>query len=207
MPIEIKRPVYVCGENPGMTLYKPDTDQPIAIASYWHVTYSPHGVGNALVMWLDESTLFTSGIFTDNIPLARLLMDTLTQHFPEFSDVPVSALPYYEAACEHTFNDTDGYIVTCNSEKNKIVVKWAGLLDIKTLSWPGFPAGSKSFDLQNVICPCNSGIITINDQMMNGQVKTGTFSDNSPSSTAFLAFAESWVGPHNNISDNEGEEL
>ena len=35
MSIDIKRPVFVCGENPGMTLYKPDTDQPVAIVSYW----------------------------------------------------------------------------------------------------------------------------------------------------------------------------
>jgi hypothetical protein len=209
MPIDIKRPVFVCGENPGMTLYKPDTDQPIAIVSYWTVTYSPHGIGKALVMWLDESNspgtgLSSGGIFTDNIPLAHILMDTLTQHFPEFSDVPVSALPYKEAHCEHTFNSSDGYVVTCRSGENKIVVEWANLLDQKSLSWSGFPTGNQSFDLQNVICPCGSGKITINNRSVNGKVKIGTFADNSPSSTAFLAFAESWVGP---IPKNESEEL
>jgi|CXWL01.1.fsa_nt_gi hypothetical protein len=202
MPIEIKRPVYVCGENPGMTLYKPDTDQAIAVVSYWHVTYSPFGTGNALVIWLNESnfpetTIASGGIFTDNIPLAHNLIDTLTQHFPEFNDVPVAVLPYHEARCEHTFNGSEHYIVTCNSAKNKIVVEWADLLDRKSLSWPRFPAGSQNFDLQNVICPCSSGIISINNSVVNGKVKISTLSNGHPSSTAFLAFAESWVGPFN----------
>lgn len=204
MPIDIKRPVYMCGENPGMTLYKPDTDQAVAIVSYWHVTYSPYGTGNALVMWLNESKLPEGGIFTDNIPLARILMDTLTQHFPEFSDVPVAELPYHDAHCGHTFNSSERYIVTCNSAKNKIFIEWADLLDRKSLSWPGFPAGSQNFDLQNVICPCGSGTISINGSILNGKVKTSTRSDGQPSSTAFLAFAESWVGPFNN---NESEKI
>jgi hypothetical protein len=209
MPIDIKRPIFVCGENPGMTLYKPDTDQPVAIVSYWIVTYSPHGTGNVLVMWLDEShfpesSLASGGIFTDNIPLAHILIDTLTQHFPEFSDVPVAKLPYHEAQCGHTFNDTDRYVATCYSGENKIVVEWAGLLDHKSLSWPGFPTGDQSFDLQNVICPCNSGTLAINNQLLKGKVKTGKFADNSPSSSAFLAFAESWVGP---ILNNKSEDL
>ncbi len=202
MPINIKRPVFVCGENPGMTLYKPDTDQPVAVASYWHVTYSPQGTGNALVIWLDESNfpesaIASGGVFTDNLPLAHILTDTLTQHFPEFSDIPVSALPYHEAHCEHTFNNSEGYRVTCKSKKDNLTLTWADLLDRKSLSWPKFPTGDQAFDLQNVICPCASGNITINNHVVNGKVKTGTSSDNTPSSTAFLAFAESWVGPLN----------
>ena len=48
MSVDIKRPVFLSGENPGMTLYETNTDHPIAILSYWHVTDSPHGIGNAL---------------------------------------------------------------------------------------------------------------------------------------------------------------
>jgi hypothetical protein len=196
MAITIKRPVYLCGENPGMTLYKADTDQPVAIVSYWHVTYSPHGTGNALILWLHESTELRGGIFTDNLPLAHILVDTLTRHFPEFKDVPVADLPYTEADCEDSFNETDGYIVSCTSGEDRIAVEWANLLDQKALSWPGFPAGKQNFDLQNVICPCGSGTITVNNQTISGKVKKTSTSENTPSSSAFLAFAESWVGPN-----------
>jgi len=210
MPIDIKRPVFLSGENPGMTLYKSDTDYPVAIISYWHVIDSPHGIGNALVLWLDEiavseSARTLSGIFTDNLSLARTLMQTLTRYFPEFSDVSVDALAYYEAHCEHVFNDSGQYRVTCKSGQNKIVVEWRDLLDRRSISWSGFPAGNQSFDLQNVICPCGSGTLIINDFVVNGTVKTGTRTDGHPSSTAFLAFAESWVGPINAPSDNGSE--
>jgi hypothetical protein len=196
MPIDVQYPVYLCGENPGLTLFKPDTDQPVAVASYWHVTYSPHGVGNALVLWLDASAspLASGGIFTDNISLARILVDTLTQHFPEFSDVPVAALPYHEAHCGHTF-DGSRYVATCQSGGNRISIEWADLLDRKFLSWTQFPTGEQNFDLHNIVCPCNSGRILVNDEPVKGSIKTRTLSDGHPSSTAFLAFAESWVGP------------
>lgn len=195
MAIEIKRPVFLCGENPGMTLYKSDAEQILAIVSYWHVTYSPHGTGNALVMWLDESIPFPAGIFTDNIPLAQILVNTLIQHFPEFKNFPISKLPYHSSHCEHIFKN-DRYLASCSSGKNKITVEWSEMLDQKSLSWVNFPIGDQNFDLNTVICPCNSGTLSINEINVMGKVKTGLSSDNMPSSSAFLAFAESWVGPN-----------
>ena len=192
MSIAIKRPVFMCGENPGMTLYAPGTDQPSAIASYWHVTYSAYGSGNALVLWLQTGH---GGVFTDNLLLARALIDTLTQYFPEFSDTPVGALPHLEAACQHRFNGTDRYVVTCQTRTNKYVLEWASLLDHKLVLWPQFPAGQQVFDLSTVICPCRHGAISIDGKTIPGEVQTGTSSDGHQSSTAFLAFAESWLGP------------
>ena len=202
MSIDIRRPVFLSGENPGMTLYKPNTDEPLAVISYWHVTDSLYGIGNALVLWLDEkgfpeSTLAFSGIFTDNQSLARTLMETLTRYFPEFESVPVDALKYHDARCEHTFDDSRQYRVNCTSGQDEIIVEWIDPLDRRAISWPGFPAGEQSFDLHNVICPCGVGTLSINGQMVDGKVKTGTRSDGYPSSSAFLAFAESWVGPLN----------
>jgi hypothetical protein len=202
MSIDIKRPVFLSGENPGMTLYEPDTDHAVAVISYWHVTDSPHGIGNALVLWLDkndvpESTRTFSGVFTDNQSLARTLMQTLTRYFPEFKDVPVDALEYHDAHCEHVFDGSRQYRVRCISGEHEIVVEWLDPSDRKAISWPGFPAGEQSFDLQNVICPCGSGTLKIDDRVVNGKVKTGTRADGTPSSSAFLAFAESWAGPLN----------
>jgi hypothetical protein len=208
MPIDIQRPVFLSGENPGMTLYKPGTDQPVAILSYWHVTDSPHGTGNALVLWLDQAGdadfhLASSGIYTNNLSLAHTLMQTLTQHFPEFRNVPAASLPYREAHCEHVFNSDGRYIVTCHSEAKKIVVEWAKPLDRRSISWPGFPAGDQLFDLRNVLCPCGSGMLTINGMTIDGEVKTAVRTDGYPSSTAFLAFAESWIGPMNHYNASE----
>jgi len=211
MHVDIKRPVFLSGENPGMTLYTPSTDKPIAVLSYWHVTDSPHGTGNTLVIWLDETIaseaiqLFPGGIFTDNISLARELVETLTQYFPEFSDVPIIALPYQEAYCEHTYDNGNRYSATCISERYKIVVEWIEPLDRRAISIPDFPIGNQFFELRNVISPCRSGTLTINNKQLPGEIQIGTRPDGSPSSTAFLAFAESWVGPININPNFTGE--
>lgn len=200
MAIETKRPVFLCGENPAMTLYAPWAEQAVAIASFWHVTYSPQGTGDALVLWLDknalpDSPLLPGGVFSDNLPLAHLLIETLTRHFPEFHEVEVTSLPYLHAECRHTFNGFDRYSVTCQAGNHRVVVEWSGLLDQKLILWPKFPAGKQAFDLSTVICPCHSGKISVDGVVIPGEVQTGPSADGHLSSTAFLAFAESWLGP------------
>ncbi len=197
---EIKRPVFMSGENPGLRLYEPDTEHLVAVASYWHCTYSPLGVGHALVLWLDSPLMSgldayrNGGIFTDNVPLARALVEKLTQHFPEFRGLPVTDLPYVEAVCDHTF-DGRRYTAHCRAEAVEVEVVWEDLLDQKYLNWPQFPAGPAAYDLATVICPCRMGRVTLNGIVVPGEVLQANAADGSPSSTAFLAFAESWVGP------------
>jgi hypothetical protein len=194
---EIKRPVFFSGENPGMTLYVPGTEQITAVASYWICTDSPWGVGHALVLWLDTTPatdMGQGGIFTDNLDLAQVLVKELTQHFPEFQGVPVDALAYADAHCNHTY-DGAGYRVVCQTAKTKVDIEWAEILDRKQVIWPQFPAGKVAYDLTTVICPCRVGRIQINDKLMVGEVKTARTAGGALSSTAFLAFAETWIGP------------
>jgi len=192
---EIKVPIFFSGENPGMTLYAPGTDQAVTVASYWHCTDSPWGVGHALVLWLGaESEIGHGGIFTDNLDLAQILVSKLTQYFPEFTDIPVSTFEFVNASCEHAF-DGDCYLVTCQTPKARIEMEWIGPLDRKQLIWPQFPTGTTAFDLTTVICPCQAGHIQLNGKPVAGEVKTSKTANGRPSSTAFLAFAETWVGP------------
>ena len=196
---EIKVPVFFSGENPGMTLYAPGTEQVAAVASYWYCTDSPWGVGHALILWLGTETTTTTeivrgSIFTDNLDLAQVLVNKLTQYFPEFKDIPVSTFAFVNARCEHTF-DGDCYRVMCQTPETRIEMEWVGLLDRKQLIWPQFPAGTAAFDLTTVICPCQIGRIQLNGRLMEGEIKTSKTANGRPSSTAFLAFAETWIGP------------
>lgn len=196
---EIKRPVLFSGENPGMTLYAPGTDQMVAVASYWVCTDSPYGVGHVLILWLAvENTAVSDvghgGIFTDNHDLAQVLVENLTQHFPEFRDVPVATLAYTDARCEHTF-DGARYQVMCQTAKIKMEIEWSGVLDRKQIIWPQFPAGEAAYDLTTVICPCQMGHIQLNGKLLQGEIRKTQAADGQFSSTAFLAFAETWIGP------------
>jgi hypothetical protein len=196
---EIKRPVFFSGENPGMTLCIPGTEQPAAIASYWTCTDSPWGVGHALILWLDTGTspltdLGQGCILTDNQELAQILVRDLTRHFPEFREIPVETLAYTDATCEHTYDRTC-YRVMCQTAEIKVEVEWSEILDRKQVIWEQFPAGEMAYDLTTVICPCRTGSIRINGNLVTGEVQTAQTAGGSPGSTAFLAFAETWIGP------------
>jgi hypothetical protein len=123
-----------------------------------------------------------------------MLVETLTQYFPEFRAVPVISLPHHPAQCQHRSDGRQRYTVTCSTAQGDVVVDWADLLDHKHLSWPQFPAGSQAYDLTTVICPCRQATITINGQPVLGEVRTSEV-DGRPASSAFLAFAETWTGP------------
>jgi hypothetical protein len=181
-----------------MTLLVPGTEQAAAVVSYWYCTDSPWGVGHALILWLmtgagpGEPT--HSGIFTDNLGLAQILVTRLTQHFPEFQEVPVETLQYVNAHCEHSYDGTH-YRVVCQAPKTQIEIEWAEVLDRKQIIWPHFPTGENTHDLTTVICPCQVGRIQINGEAVQGEVQTQQNAEGIFSSTAFLAFAETWVGP------------
>ncbi len=196
---EIKRPVFFNGENPGMTLYSPGTEQVVAVASYWHCTDSPWGIGHALVLWLafeaaSAKVIGPGGIFTDNLNLAQTLVMKLTQYFPEFQNIPVETLAYVNAHCEHTY-DGECYRVLCQGPDVRVEIEWSEVLDRKQVIWPRFPAGDAAYDLTTVICPCQVGNIQINDKTTDGEVKVVKTVDGLFSSSAFLAFAETWTGP------------
>ena len=193
--VDVKRPVFFSGENPGMTLLVPGTEQIAAIASYWYCTDSLWGVGHALVLWLaTEAGLDHGSIFTDNLNLARVLVENLTQYFPEFQNIPVETLEFVNAHCEHKYNGAC-YQVSCQAPNTRVELEWVDVLDRKQIVWMKFPAGKATYDLTTVICPCRIGHMKINGNLIEGEVKIVQGADGLFSSTAFLAFAETWIGP------------
>src|SRR3954465_5396670 len=78
-------PIVFCGENPNIMLVNA-SETISAAASYWDCTYSAYGVGHVLLLYLDAHNAAvlnhpTIAIYADNVPLARYLTDTFTQHF------------------------------------------------------------------------------------------------------------------------------
>ncbi|HPH97172.1 MAG TPA: hypothetical protein PKW33_11145 [Anaerolineaceae bacterium] len=197
--IEIRRPVFVSGENPCLTLVDPETDRTTAVVSYWNVELSPWGLGHALVLWLEPGAaapeLGQGAIFTDNQPLARALVERLTQHFQEFRGMALLDLPIVEAECRQTFNG-EHYRAVAQALDSLVEVEWEQILDRKQVNWPGFPAGEAAYDLTTVICPVGAGGLRLNGLAVGGTVQTVTSESGSPpASSAFMAFSETWIGP------------
>ena len=74
------KPIAFCGENPVVELYDATAETITAAASFWHCTYSPHGEGQVLLVYLDAANAAALGqpsvaIYADNASVARYVTD------------------------------------------------------------------------------------------------------------------------------------
>jgi hypothetical protein len=83
--------------------------------------------------------------------------------------------------------------VVCHGEDRAIELVWREVLDRQLLQVANMALGPGHFDLATVICPCNAATVTIDDTPIPGEVRTSTNAAGLPSSSAFLAFSETWV--------------
>ena len=188
------RPVIFTGENPGLSLYRPGTDQPIAAASYWLCSSSPQGEGSALMIWADPQgsglgDLAPHAIYADNAALARMLNADLNQHFGPFRDRGFADLEPQPARFSQQADGQRQHRIVCTTAATTIELIWQEVLDtyqkmnLTTL-------GGREFRVSNVISPCARGSISVNGKLAAGEARR---QEGLNSSSAFLAFAESWV--------------
>lgn len=197
MPREYKAPIIFCGENPGLSLYRPGTQDLVAAASYWRCTYSAHGEGNALILWLDlDAAGLGQGelraIYADNGPMARFITDTLNQHFGDFQN---RGFPAVQPEPARFFQESDSrryHRVVCHSGDREVELVWRDVRDRQMLIGSDVVYGGHSFELATVICPCATATIAVDGSPVRGDVRLSE-REGRPQSSAFLAFAESWV--------------
>jgi hypothetical protein len=196
MPRTIKQPVIFAGENPGLSLFRSGGELVVA-ASYWRCTYSAHGEGNALMLWLDraaagmgEGTL--TAIYADNAALGRFLSDTLNQHFGDFRDKGFASVHPEPARFSQESDSRSYHRVAVYTEAHRIELVWRDVRDYQQVIATEMALGGRSFELATVICPCAEGTLTFDGATIPGEVRLSE-RDGRPQSSAFLAFAESWV--------------
>lgn len=197
--VESGRPVALCGENPGMTLYRPGTEEIVAVAGYWRCVYSPHGDGEAILIWADPAgsglgAAAPHAIYADNLPMARYIVATFNQHFPEFRDFGFGALEPLPARFFQESRSGSYHRAVCHADDRTVELVWRDPLDRKLLTWPAFPCGARRFDLSTVISPCAAATIAVDGRAVAGEVRAVRDGD-APQSSAFLAFCETWIGP------------
>jgi hypothetical protein len=189
--------VVFSGENPGLGLYKPGTDQLIAAVSYWRCVYSEHGEGHAAIVWMDPAetgpgaTIGTT-IYTDNPGMARLVANNWTQHFPNYKGrgfdtvEPVYARFYQEQDSRYYHR------VTVNTSDQIVEFIWWDVLEQQMRLRSDYQLGPNSWDLATVICPCANARILVQNEAVPGEPRVNRDGPQVGSS-AFLAFSETWV--------------
>jgi hypothetical protein len=196
MPRKVNRPVIFTGENPGLSLFRPGSGELVAAASYWRATYSAHGEGNALILWLDLAGCGGSGsrtaIYADNVAMARFVTDTLNQYFGDFQDKGFPAVTPEPARFFQESDSRSYHRVVAHAEAHRVELVWRDVRDYQQVIGSDTQLGGRSLELATVICPCAEATITVDDVAVQGDVRL-TERDGRPQSSAFLAFAESWV--------------
>ncbi|HET8631012.1 MAG TPA: hypothetical protein VFL91_26630 [Thermomicrobiales bacterium] len=194
MATEHKHPVIFTGENPGLTLHAPGENRAVAAASYWRCTYSEAGEGNALIIWYaGAGGTPTRAIYADNAALGRFVTDTLTQHFGDFkghgfADIAPTPARFFQESDSRRYHR-----VACHADGRIIELVWRDVLDRQQVIGSQRVIGPRSFELATVICPCSAASITVDGRAIPGEVRVRTDDGGRPGSSAFLAFAESWV--------------
>lgn len=179
--------VIFCGENPELRLLQ--SGDHFALASYWRCTYSPHGVGQLLVLHAGDLTT----IHADNAPLARFIIDTLVQHFPGLNVLNLPQVAIETAQLTQHGTAQTGYHVRSVSDRHTVEAVWSDIREVRPLATLSafINEGDTVLDVSNVICTAAQGSITVNGVAISGQIESYHDDDHFRSS-AFLAFSETW---------------
>jgi len=187
------------GENPGMYL-KETADGPyVTLASFFRVVLSPHGRGHALVLleapMLDRSHAEALNVcVTDNEVLARWLVSEFVTHFGSFRGMPaVKSLEYRRLTGVATSGDSrSSYVEWVKGDDIEATLTWDGLGTPFMVDMPVEKSATGRHEMFSLFVDASRCSIKVNGRGVKGHPVPRDF-QGRPSSTAFLAFSETWV--------------
>jgi hypothetical protein len=191
--------VYVTGENPGIRLLDKENGTVLTAVSYWRIIWSPVGPGHICYVTTGDGK--APGdlriAFVDN----RKLNEFLTQQIMSILDSAASERPFsivqakFDDPGQGTFSDSGETMkerkVTFKSDKYSVALVWRDFYEPFQLDTP-VAGGRNPFGVTSLFIPAKSADVIINGKKAAGNVfpqKRGP----AQSSSAFLAFSESWV--------------
>jgi hypothetical protein len=190
--------VYVTGENPVVRLLDKEGGTPLTFASYWRIVWSPVGPGHVCYITTGDgkSPADLRFALTDN----QKLYDYLTREIMAVLDPTIPSRPF--SVVQATFRDpgqgtfsSSGAMqertIQMKSQKYNVTLTWRDFYEAFQLDTPvgGAP---NPFGVASLFIPAKSAEVTINGKKAPGNVYP-QMRGPAQSSSAFLAFSESWV--------------
>jgi hypothetical protein len=182
--------IRLTGENSFIRLAREEGGAQTTRVSHWRVLLSPGGPGHVLLI---KSDIIDDEVrlYSDNIALARWLQDEIeTMLFPEFAD---QSIPVVEAAFSKQGDGRSFWTETVESDEDAIALTWYDFVDPFMLVVPA-GSGGRPHGVYSCFVPARKAQITINGLVPEGQVFQEMRGD-KVSSTACLAWSETWVRP------------
>ncbi len=185
------------GENPGMYLKTGTTGPWTSLMSLFRVTWSPHGIGHALVLLEDPAGTNPHAnnlCLTDNEPLARYCIDGFMRHFAAFRDRPLlQTLPYKPLdSVRRAANTPTEYAEHVSGAGLDIVLTWGRLGTPYAVDMAPDLTATGQHRMYSLFVDSDEAWCTVNGRRLPGQVVPRPVAGRD-SRSAFLAFSETWV--------------
>ena len=179
------------GDNSGIYLkHEPDGDY-VSRASYFRVTYSPHGVGNVLVLLSGP----TNVCLHDNEALARWLVRDFARHFPQFRSSPEMERLHYARLDAHACEGDarSGIRERFRAPGFEVELRWAPAGDAYFIALPPERSATGKHEMYSLFFDVWEASASLDGRRLPGSVTARELHGRS-APTSFLALSETWVG-------------
>ncbi|MEU8226509.1 hypothetical protein [Kribbella sp. NPDC048915] len=185
----IQRGIAIAGENPMIVLYRPGSDDIVALVSMWTAMYSPVGAGRALLIWTDPEATGLGGdapvgMYADNPALAPYVWEHFYRDYDTIRGRGIEEHGVVAARFTEISGGDRFHRITCVTGTTTIELEWRDVLDTFQVQ-----TRLTHYETSAVARPCASAEVRVNGQAALGEVHQpeGWFG-----SSAALAFAETW---------------
>ena len=182
--------VRVTGENSFIRLAEGESEEFTTTASHWRILFSPAGPGHVLFL-TSELTDNEIAVYSDNIAMTRWLQDEIESmiNLP-FADPD---LPVIDATFERE-GDVRSYSTELVMGRDlDLSMTWYDFMEPMAIHVPP-GTGGRSHGVYTIMFPARRAQIVLNGTFSSGSPQQ-VERDGHPTSTACLAWSETWVRP------------
>ena len=178
------------GDNSGIYLKHDPDGEYVTRASYFRVTFSPHGTGDVLVLLSGSAKL----CLHDNEPLARWLVSDFARHFSQFESSPeMGRLEYARLDSSLSEGDARGGLRERFSASGlEVDLRWAPAGEAFFVLLPPERSATGKHEMYSLFFDVWDARAYLDGRRLPGVVTERTLHGRS-APTSFLALSETWV--------------
>jgi hypothetical protein len=186
------------GENPGISLKESPEGETTCLVSFFRVVVSPHGPGHAAFVLTDPGGSAAGGAvnacFTDNEPLARYLLHDFVSKFGAWQGNPhLADLPFRPAeSFSHSGDHLSAWTERVSGPGVDITLTWRGFDPPFMVEYLKEQSATGRHEMFSLFVPAREAEVVANGVRGRG-VPGPRDMAGKRSSTAFLAFSETWL--------------
>lgn len=188
------------GENPGMYLRESADGPFVTLISYFRVVLSPKGRGHAAFILRDphgdgKNAAKPNLCITDNEPMAEYLRDGFVANFGAFKGTKgltsIRMVPGWDFL--RAGDGATSHVEWFRSSVGQVSLAWNDLGDVYMVEMPKDKSATGQHEMFSLFVDVRSVEVSINGKGVAGKPFPREFAGKKNSSTAFLAYSETWV--------------